>query len=299
MIFVERLKIIGVGLILLAPSSALAVTDAHIGYCDDIESTAAALKCITDHKEKAESELNDAFENLNKSLPDEQTNDFMRAHKDWLTYRDSECVWESQIKRPALAKLYELSCVTKLTENRTKRLLQTTEMKENPDKVSEFGKYPRWLNALYKEYPSVIWDIKSQEEYDLTCDINAEHVIQGVALIKNSESDGQYTVNAYVAITDGKDHGKPLMHVMNISEKVKAACDYMPDIMYHSGSSDNVAGGADRGESVEETQCAQEIYLSYPREECETVSISYKEQEGYVVHVRSQETVQVETKKNK
>jgi len=296
-IFVERLKIIGVGLILLVPSSALAVTDAHIGYCDDIESTAAALKCITDHKEKAESELRSAFESLNKSLQAEQTTEFMQAHKDWLIYRDSECVWESQIKRPALAKLYELSCVTKLTENRTKRLLQTMEMKKNPDKVSEFGKYPRWLNALYKEYPSVIWDIKSQEEYDLTCDENAEHVIQGVSLIKDSESDGQYTVNAYVAITDGKAHGKPLMHVMNISEKIKATCDYMPDIMYHSGSSDNVAKGTDREESVEVTQCAQEIYLSYPQDECETVSISYKEQEGYVVQVGRQEATQVEESK--
>ncbi len=266
MICIRKLGMIIGGIItyLCVSSSVGAVTDAHSGYCDDIESTAAALKCIIDHKENAEKELQKAFEFIHKDSPEIQREYFLDAHKNWITYRNSQCSWEAKTSQPALERLTELSCVTKLTETRAVRLLKNTESQNHPEKVSEFGSFPKWLNALYKKHPDVIWDVKSQETYDLTCDAYEEHIIQGVSFQESNAKTGQYDLKMYIAITDGDETGKPISTILDFPAMQGEMCRYALE------------------ENLQEKEiCPQKIYFSAPQKNCERVSLSFDEIRRY------------------
>ena len=213
-------------------SFSWAVTGAHTGYCDDIESTAAALKCINEHKKKSEEELSKAFDVLNTELENGRKTKFLEAHKNWITYREKQCKWEAETEEPSLAKLLELSCITKLTEERTARLQNKVKLDQVPQEAIEFGVFPRWLNTLNKKHPNVVWDVKSKKNYDLNCDDKDEHIIQGVYINNDAsgeeESGEQYRILPYLSVVDGQDSGKPKVSVIKLENK----CGHMPDLNY-------------------------------------------------------------------
>lgn len=227
-------------LLLLGTSQALAVTGEHVGYCDNIESTAAALECISEHKDKAEKDLETIFAKLTRKPADnaeseeekESHDDFLKAHKDWIAYRNSECKWEAKTVDASLSKLQEISCIIKLTEERTIRLQTRIKSKESPEEDLEFSAFPRWLNGLHNDYKQVIWDVKSQINHDLNCDDKGDDIIQGVSVENNDaeikENGDEYDIQAYIAIIDGQASGKPKVVVLNLPKE----CGYMPDLEY-------------------------------------------------------------------
>ena len=223
------LQYIVASLLLVWPSISSATTDAHSGYCDDIKSTAEALKCITEHKETAEKKLETVFSDLQKNLTEKQLEGFEQAHTKWLAYRDAECLWEANIVDASLTRLHELSCLTKLTEQQTARLQLKIDQQEMPEQVAEFGALPTWLNALNTLHSDVIWDIKSQKEYDLNCDEIKEIVVQGILIKDDVVEDTE--IHSYFAVVHGSDTGKQKQDVILLDGE----CGVNPDITYQAG----------------------------------------------------------------
>ncbi len=262
---------------------AIAVTDYHAGYCDNIESTAEALKCITEHKKVTEAELNKAYQTLSSQLEKEDASNLSKIQSEWIEYRNNQCTWEASLSDPSLSRLHELSCIASLTQERHNRIYEKIKNMEKPLTASEFGSVPKYINALYEKYPQVIWDTKSRINYDLNCDEDDEYILHGVSVTKDTVAGAQQRVKTYVAIIDGIDNGRPKFDVL----ETNALCGTSPELEYRSGPLSE-----DANQQQASKRCKQMLTISSQFEdieECPTWKITHEMGGGYSVELVSEE----------
>ena len=195
------------------------------GSCEQADSTAANLECINRHYQIMQDKLKTVFKKAGGQ--DEAAGPLLgAAQKDWLVYRDSQCKWEAELpKVPALKRVYELSCLTALTEKRI-AVLQAAVKHEQADKPREFGAQPRWMNALAHDYPKTFWRYGEWKSADMDCDGEDDAIMTGIDVAqvaeeatgdgKDSGDETRAEIAVVVAISDNPPAGRPKARLLKI-----------------------------------------------------------------------------------
>jgi uncharacterized protein YecT (DUF1311 family) len=152
-----------------------------MGFCDQADSTAAVQACLKRHLTNAQKRLNKIYNQLSAKLETEKKAELQELQQNWLAYRDAECMWESENSvTPSTKRLNELSCMTRLTEDRADILSVAYSDSEDINQRRQYGSFPRWMNALAKDYPEILWDYGTRTSMDLNCDEEEEALMIGV-----------------------------------------------------------------------------------------------------------------------
>ena len=150
-------------------------------FCEDAQSTADSMACIKKRHDNAQKHLNTTFEKIIKTQGENKDNiqALNDAQTNWLSYRDQECKWATQqVENESLHRIEELACLTTLTQQRI-RILEETLSRQQAENVKEYGTFPRWMNVVAKNYPSIFWRYGDQLDVDLDCDKQNEKIMAG------------------------------------------------------------------------------------------------------------------------
>lgn len=189
-------------------------------FCEQAENTADVMACVKKRHDEAQKRLNTIFEQLlageQEATQEEngRADQLRESQKDWITYRDQECLWETtRVETESLKRIHELSCVTALTQQRADILaLSLKEDQEDEGAARSYSATPRWMNALAADHPDVFWRYKDNIRADLDCDGEDEEIMPGLktqVLDVRTEGTDKYLVKAVVAITENPATGRP------------------------------------------------------------------------------------------
>lgn len=213
-----------------------AYSQRHTGYCDDAKSTAETLDCVNRHKKAAQEALNKAYTDLVAPRPDGEKEPVEsaavkkdddppllgQAQQNWIAYRDAQCQWEASLaENPSLERVYELSCLSEMTQARA-GLLQSIKGQEETETPREFGTNPRWMNVLAEDNPDVFWLYGGGVSGDLDCDGVDEHAVAGISLsaiqiAEELQASGKlHSAEAVIAVAENPVNGKPGVSLMTI-----------------------------------------------------------------------------------
>lgn len=194
-----------------------AKAQSHSGYCDAAESTADALDCVNRNKNDVQTRLQGVYDQLSTDIGAEQRKSLEASQQAWVAYRDAQCKWErSTAENPSLERIYELSCITLLTNMRTELLSMTLD-RQQEDSPREFGAQPRWMNVLAHDYADVFWRYGSWIRADLDCDNENEQVLAGIEYDRNAEP-GQKP-RLVIAVSENPRTGRPTSTLLKIDLK--------------------------------------------------------------------------------
>ncbi len=213
-------------LVLSAPARA---QSAHSAYCAGIDSTAKVLSCLKRHQKSAEKELNEIYGLMTGALEGEDLENLKAIHQNWLSYRDAQCDWETdRTQTGSLKQIHKISCLARMTENRA-ALLKTAHMEEaDPDKQRQFSNFPRWMNALEKDYPDIFWDYSARLRGDLNCDGVDEVILPGLKIAKGTQLEGDdkthHPASYHVAISTNPPTGRPQAHLLGFTLGQEEVC---------------------------------------------------------------------------
>lgn len=205
----------------LLPSLVLA--QGYDAYCSHSESTATSQKCLKSHLDGAQKRLNSVYKNLSDKLEAPQLQQLKDLQATWLVYRDAECLWEMERSiTPTLKGINEMSCMVRVTENRVDILTVAYADGDRERATHEYGSFPRWMNALSRDYPEVYWDYGNRSRFDLDCDGDGEYIMQGVitSLVKSEVASGDeddspvYKKSVVIAIAQNPPIGRPVVEVL-------------------------------------------------------------------------------------
>ncbi len=241
----------------------------HLSYCESIESTADMLTCVNRHREDAQTRLNMVFRDLLKALAGEAPKERLHeSQNNWLSYRNEQCAFEKgQATKPAFERIYEISCITRMTEQRAEQLSMSlfNSGRENP---REFGTFPRWMNVLAHENPDIFWRYGQRESGDIDCDGMEEQIVSGV---KITPAD----IETVVAIAENPAAGKPQTVLLSLpkselvenkSEMDSFVCSPYVDFVFKAGGEDG------EEEEIKET-CQAHLLLN--RAKCKKMRIHW------------------------
>ncbi len=195
-------------------------------YCAQARSTAATLDCVNRQYGDTQEALSILFSELSAAQSDEARTLLGAAQKNWILYRDEQCGWEAGLaETEALRRIYELSCLTALTERRT-TLLRSIMAQQKEGAPREFGAQPRWMNALAHDYPDIFWRYGESLTADLDCDGEDEQILRGLAVSPMQESvtigengvaeSVRNDLEIVIAVSDNPVAGRPRARLFRI-----------------------------------------------------------------------------------
>ena len=80
-------------------------------------------------------------------------------------------MWEStQTESAPLKRINEMSCMARLTDDRTDILTVIYDETSLVGGRKEFGSFPRWMNVVSSDYPQAGWQYGKRQSFDLNCD---------------------------------------------------------------------------------------------------------------------------------
>lgn len=260
----SSLLLLFLGITFVFSASILRAETRHPVYCDGIESTAEAQSCVKDHNDDAKRNLGDLYNSLLKSpyLQKDQTL-LRQSQLEWIEYRDVHCAWEASLApSPSLKRVYELSCMTDLTEKRYAVLDYIKAQQEDiADVATVIGNLPRWVNVLNHNHPEVYWKYDHQISFDMDCDETKDIVIKG--LLPNPENSGMQkgkTLDIVIAVTSNPVNGKPKasLYRVPVIPNTASMAQNTPQSMPHlcSGNASIEVIGSDK------SSCGGEIKIS-------------------------------------
>lgn len=221
-----------------------AFAQGHNGYCDSALSTSDSLDCVKNHKNDVQDRLNEVYKKLDESQTEELKPVLAESQQAWITYRDAQCKWERErTDNASLKRIYELSCVTLLT-NMRKDMLSLNLEQEQETTPREFGANPRWRNALVDENPETFWRIGDTVSSDLDCDGQQEKIVAGLEFLNEDSVSSPYVV---IAISENPATGRPESKLLKFSvgtekeEKTLSLCS--TDISLSTASKQNKKNG--------------------------------------------------------
>lgn len=174
--------------LVLTAQNALAstLTSHQNAFCQDIESTSDAAKCLKDHLKDAETRLQSTFNSLSQKLDEESAKRLLNAQKYWNNFKVEHCDWKvSNSETPTEKHLELLSCKANLSEQRIDAL--SKEIHASQNNTQEYGELSRWMNVVAYDYPNVFWQYNKRLQTDLNCDGNQEWVMLGTALQRQEQ----------------------------------------------------------------------------------------------------------------
>lgn len=274
----------------------------HGAYCDRADSTAASVSCLKHHLDDAQNRLNKKYDRLTGALEGQTLENLRALQKTWLDYRDTQCSWESaQAGSPSLEKIRQLSCLARMTEDRTE-LLTAILPEEDGTPATErmFGALPHWMNALNRDNPDIFWDYDNRIRTDLNCDGEDEIILSGIKLTriekKNEDSEvgnsaeknensgnknkGQnaiYGAETIVAITQTPTTGRPQSETLHFPviqepgepgylcrERVTVTASFLPtpDITPAANEKSNTPQESTHTNETQEQSCPARLEIS-------------------------------------
>lgn len=204
-------------LISLLMTSSPALSQGHGNYCDQADSTASTVKCLKGHLNDAQERLNLVYKKLEHDMDSDQRAELKSLQNTWLTYRDTECIWEAQRSNiVALKHINELSCMARVTDDRADLLSVTLTGMNNPAGQREFGSFPRWMNVISKENKDIFWNYGARQRLELTCDKQDEYVMWGIKTDSHKKkTDSDYQETLTIAIAENPPIGRPQITKFN------------------------------------------------------------------------------------
>ncbi len=242
-------------------------------HCDDAQSTADEMGCVKRRYDDAQERLNAIFQEVMQEQDQnkDKAQAVRSAQNDWISYRDKECIWETdQVETESLRRLEELSCLTILTEQRAE-LLEETFGEQQEKEIKEYSAFPRWMNVVADENPGIFWRYGNRLSVDLDCDGQEEEIMVGQEIQRNntpSEGVSPYTVKTVLVAAKNPVAGKPqarLLQVNLLSDQkdghlcnpnVKLSVIDYPDITKTAISTDE-----NDTDQKEQPQCAQALKI--------------------------------------
>ncbi len=255
----------------------------HGTYCDQADSTASTVKCLKKHLETAQKRLNLVYKKLEKDMTSEQMNELKDLQKTWLTYRDNECMWETQRSEVlSMKQVNELSCMARVTDDRADLLTVTLSGVHNDSGLREFGSFPRWMNVVAKDIKDAYWDYGTRQSMDLNCDDEEEFVMIGnkTNKIKTNDKGEEATRAIYnkeivLAIVENPPIGRPKL--TKFSFPVNEANDDNRNICHDNVSIKLIEQESKEPAKEAETTCSKTLKISAPKCTDKTISWNGKE----------------------
>ena len=163
---------------LMLSSQALAANEQ---YCAGAKTNADLVQCLSKTYANVQNELRVSYEALMESQSAENRAELAETQKAWLVYRDANCHWEAANKsNQSLERIYELSCLIRVSEGRQRALLQGNMPITEQRKLQGYA--PRWMNVFASAYPGTYWKHEIDAGHDLNCDGKTNYVISGMRL---------------------------------------------------------------------------------------------------------------------
>ena len=187
--------------------------------CERAESTSDTMVCLKKQVEDAQQKLNDIYKKILEEQPPHVIANLGNTQKSWISYRNDQCSWESVIAESGYKKIYELSCIASLTEERIKALTAMQSLMQS-DRPREFASHPRWMNALAADYPDVFWRYGQWLQADLDCNGTEEEIMTGVAIEGYKDAKGNSAGDA-AGVLSGSEHTYKAEAVIALSENVR------------------------------------------------------------------------------
>jgi uncharacterized protein YecT (DUF1311 family) len=117
--------------LLLSPSAAKTQKERPIQPCEGYGSQAEATGCARREFQKADAELNKAYNRLAGILDAEEKALLKESELAWIKYRDSNCTFESsQYKGGTMRPMIESFCLARVTQARTAELKEQYELRK-------------------------------------------------------------------------------------------------------------------------------------------------------------------------
>lgn len=202
-----------------------AYSQRHAGYCDQAESTAATLDCVNRHNQAAKDKLSAAFKEIMQAQSEAARALLSEAQKSWIIYRDAHCAWESGLTdTPALKRVYELSCLTAMTDHRL-GILEAVRLREEAPAPREFGSQPRWMNALAHDHPDIFWRHGEWKSADMDCDGEDEQIMTGISVNQIQEvkidekavsEKARHEIEIVISISENPKTGRPRAKLLRL-----------------------------------------------------------------------------------
>lgn len=201
--------------LLILFTSPIQAAQNNAGYCQKAQTTADLMECIGTHYKAKTSQMEALYRSLmteTQERPEFQQQ--LEANQQaWIAYRDDICDLEGKTyEGGSLQRVQQLHCLARVTTDRSghfERMLSAFNVAEIP--VYAFP--PRWMNVLINDYPDMFWALGKVFELDTDCDGTDENIVSG-------RKDGQ----AYLAIADSQQTGRPVIHMEMMSQDKNSAC---------------------------------------------------------------------------
>ncbi|MCB9990233.1 MAG: DUF1311 domain-containing protein [Rhodospirillales bacterium] len=266
-----------------------AFSQRHMGYCDRADSTADTLDCINRHNQDVQKKLNDVFTDIAAGQSDETKALLNDAQKNWIPYRNAQCAWEASLTETAsLKRVYELSCLTAMTDRRV-ALLEAVQSREAQEEPREFSAQPRWMNALAHDHPQIFWRYGEWKSADLDCDGHDEQVMTGLSVAQTQEvviekdavSEAQrQDIEVVVAISENPPTGRPKAALLRLPVTPKLDTPHICRPAIRIDIKDRKTEQADDEEKMAGDGCKM---LEISDRTCTPLSISWDEK-SYVLN---------------
>ncbi len=96
---------------------------AQLDPCDSNQPQSALTRCNAERLEGWDRLLNEVYQRVIGTLDATQEENLRQAQRAWITYRDLTCGMErARYEGGSIAPMIELTCLTRLTERRTRDL---------------------------------------------------------------------------------------------------------------------------------------------------------------------------------
>jgi uncharacterized protein YecT (DUF1311 family) len=218
--------------VLLLAAYEDAAAQRYVRDCAYARSTVDTLTCVKQRAETAQKHLNELYKKILNTQPDHIEVSLGETQQGWIAYRNSQCLWEAEYAETGYEKIYELSCLASLTEQRVAALNAINEV-QSRTAPREFSSHPRWMNALADDYPDVLWRYSQWLQADVDCDGEQEEVMTGVVMQSRdfpavpSESQEKedivsdvtiplYRAEAVIALSENMGTGRPKTRIFRL-----------------------------------------------------------------------------------
>lgn len=202
---------------LLLLSTPLSANEGQKGYCQNAETTADIVECISARHKIEQDRLKTLYDLIDSQT--ENQDDFRKNQTNWIQYRDETCTIEANIYTGgSLERVQELDCHVRLTANRIKHFNIIADAMDT-SQIPEFTNPPRWVNALVRDYPNVFWGFGSAQTLDTDCDGINENIVRGL--------DDEHSM--VLALAKSDQTGRPKITIINFSDDNN--CQILPDIV--------------------------------------------------------------------
>ncbi|MEO1094695.1 MAG: lysozyme inhibitor LprI family protein [Cyanobacteria bacterium J06638_28] len=129
--------------------------------CTNPQDQAAMNQCAKAEYERADVQLNNAYQSVQAPLSEPQASELVTAENAWITFRDSYCDFvKAQFAGGSIEPTVHFGCLTQLTKSRTSELQQTKSASMS------FEAADQELNAVYQDLQSYL----SPADQDLLID---------------------------------------------------------------------------------------------------------------------------------